>query len=332
MHGKLPALTEELLGLPRGVDEPCSTANTESMLRALARMEPLGALLALLLVCAGCGEEAAVITTAELRGNDDMSAAGGTGTALDEQAEGDVIDVEDGDFQSGEAPASAGAAALPAIVTLTGPEAVTNGGTAVLHVELAAPVEAPSFVVQLEGDSGFHTVVGTDPDGDGIYDISVQVSAEASRATLVLRVALTDGMGSIGEYAQIELVLVQSGTGDVKITLSFDRVHDLDLYVIEPNGEEVSYLNDASATGGKLDLDGGALCQSGGALSENIFWPPGGAPSGEYRVSVHNYEQCMPGAITFTVRIAHDDVVDTYSGGFPDGSTGAVAEVATFRR
>lgn len=302
------------------------------MLRALSRMEPLGARVALLLVCASCGDEAAVVTAGELRGGDDMGAAGGgTAAAVDEPPAGDVIDVADGDFQSGEAPASVGAG-LPAIVTLTGPEAVTNGGTAVLHVELAAPVADPSFVIQSDGDSGFHTVVGSDPEGDGVYDISVQVSAEASRATLLLRVALTDGMGNIGEYAQIELMLVESGTGDVKITLSFDRVHDLDLHVIEPNGEEVSYMNDASATGGKLDLDTGAHCQAGGALSENIFWPPGGAPSGEYRVTVHNYEQCTPGAITFTVRIAHDDVVDTYSGGFPDGSVGAVAEVATFRR
>lgn len=302
------------------------------MLRALSLVTPLGAPLALVLVCAGCGEDPAVVTTGALQGNDDMSAAGGGTAATDEPPESDVIAVADGDFQSGEAPASAGAAALPAIVTLTGPEAVTNGGTAVLHVELAAPVEAPSFVVQHEGDSGFHTVLGTDPEGDGIYDISVQVSADASRATLVLRVAPTDGMGNIGEYAQIEIALVQSGTGDVKITLSFDRVHDLDLHVIEPNGEEVSYLNDASATGGKLDLDTGLHCQAGGALSENIFWPPGGAPSGEYRVTVHNYEQCTPGAITYTVRIAYDDSVTTYSGDFPDGSTGAVAEVATFRR
>ncbi len=241
-------------------------------------MEPLGVqlMLAALLACSGCGDEATVAATGEL--NEDTSSGDGPGEG---QAEGDVIAVADGAFQDGEAPASAGAEALPAIVRLTGPTAVTNGGTAVLHVELAAPVENPTFVVQREGDSGFHTVVGTDPEADGVYDISVQVAAEASRVAILLRVALTDGAGNIGEYAELELELIQSGTGDVKITLSFDRVHDLDLHVIEPNGEEVSYLNDASATGGKLDLDTGANCQAGGAMSENIFWPPGGrAPGG----------------------------------------------------
>jgi hypothetical protein len=302
------------------------------MARALSGTEPLGAqaIVALLLACAGCGDEATIAESGELRGDEDTNAADGQGS--DGPSESDVIEVADGAFQDGDAPASAGADALPAIVRLTGPAAVTNGGTAVLHVELAAPVENPTFVVQREGDSGFHTVVGTDPDADGIHDISVHVAAEASRASLLLRVALTDGMGNTGEYAELQLELVQSGTGDVKITLSFDRVHDLDLHVIEPNGEEVSYLNDASATGGKLDLDTGANCQAGGAMSENIFWPPGGAPPGEYRVTVHNYEQCTPGAISFSVRIAHDDVVDTYTGSFADGTTGTVAEVATFQR
>lgn len=287
-------------------------------------------MLAALFVCASCGDEGAAVAGGELRGDEGPNA--GDGQVSEGQAGGDVIDVEEGDFQGGEAPASAGADRLPAIVRLTGPAAVTNGGTAVLHVELAAPVQNPTFVVQREGDSGFHTVVGTDPDGDGTYDISFQVAADATRATLLLRVALTDGMGNTGVYAELEVELVQSGTGDVKITLSFDRVHDLDLHVIEPNGEEISYLNDASATGGKLDLDTGAHCEAGGAMSENIFWPPGGAPPGQYIVTVHNYEQCAPGATSFSVRIAHDDVVNTYTGSFEDGTVGSVAEVATFQR
>ena len=114
---------------------------------------------------------------------------------------------------------------------LTGPDAVTNGGSAVLHVELSAPAQDPMFVVQHDGDSGFHTVVGSDPDGDGSYDIRIQVAAEASRATLLLRVAPTDGAGNIGEYAELQIELVQSGTGDVKITLSFESLVKPDRHV-----------------------------------------------------------------------------------------------------
>jgi hypothetical protein len=249
-----------------------------------------------------------------------------------------VIDVDDGDFNVGQPPPPAGEMMLPQIVNVTGPTAVTNGGLALLHVELAPPVPSPVFVVGLDGDTGYHTVTGVDPDADGIYDISVQVAAEASQASLLLRVALTDGAGNVGPYREIEIALVQSGTGDVKVTLSWDRLHDLDLHVIEPNGEEIQFTNPSSATGGELDLDSGINCMPSGTNSENIFWPPQGAPAGEYVVTVHNYQQCAPGALEYSVRVAYDNVVNTYSGTFADGSasdgvtTGNVHEVIRFRR
>jgi hypothetical protein len=215
---------------------------------------------------------------------------------------------------------------------------VTNGGTAILHVTVAPAVAAPTFVVGLMGDSGYHTVVGSDPDGDGVFDISVQVAGEVTQRSLVLSVALRDDMGNVGAYQQVEIELVQSGTGDVKVTLSFDRVHDLDLHVIEPNGEEISFTNNASATGGQLDLDSGSNCEASAANAENVFWPPGGAPAGEYRVTVQNYQQCSAGAIAYTVRVAYDTKVIVFDGSFADGTAGEavsannLTEVARFTR
>lgn len=263
--------------------------------------------------------------------------SGGSGAAGSAGAAGaapmsSVITIDDGGFAVGQAPAENGAANLPTIVSVMGPAAVTNGGSAILHVRLSAPLDAPTFLVSLVGDTGYHTVTGTDPDGDGVYDISVQVSGDASAASLVLRVAPTDGMGAVGAYHEVVMEVVQSGQGDVKITLSFDRTHDLDLHVVEPNGEEISYENNASATGGFLDLDSGSNCEPSPANSENIFWPPGGAPSGEYRVTVHNYQHCTPGEIAFSVRIARDSTVTIHRGSFADGTVGSIVEIATFRR
>ena len=271
---------------------------------------------------------------------DDGTGAAGTedeadGTPEDNEAEpspGDAIGVSDGEFQAGDAPAPSGAEALPAIARVTAASAVTNGGTAILHVELTAPVESPRFVVQRPGDSGFHTVVGIPGVALNTYEISVQIAADAADEVIVVRVALTDAAGNVGAYSDVELQLVSSGIGDVKITLSYDRVHDLDLHVFEPNGEELSYQNSASSTGGVLDLDSGANCVAGGTNSENVFWPSGDAPSGEYRITVHNYEHCSPGEITFTVRVAYEAVVNTFSGSFADGTEGQVVEVARFSR
>lgn len=293
----------------------------------------------------GCGSEEATIIpsgeagTGEPRAGSGGAAVGAAGTGAGgggasgvagsiagsggvpaEQPNSELIDVAEGDFNAGAPPDTAGGEALPQIVNLTGPAGVTNGGTAILHIQLSTPVASPSFVIGLEGDTGYHTVIGTDPDGDGVYDVTVQVAGESSQSSLVLSVALMDAMGNVGDYSSLTIPIILSGTGDVKVTLSFDRVHDLDLHVIEPNGEEISFTNDASATGGKLDLDSGSNCMPSAANTENIFWPPGGAPPGEYVVLVQNYQQCTAGPIEFTVRVAYDTVINTYTGSFPDGS------------
>jgi hypothetical protein len=307
---------------------------------------------ALLILGVGCGSDPAEVVredetgvagnggaagSAGMAGSPGNAGAGAGGVSGGSGAGGaaptsDVITIDDGGFAVGEAPAESGGGSLPTIISVVGPAAVTNGGSAILHVQLSAPLAAPTFIVSLVGDTGYYTVTGADPDGDGIYDISVQVSGDTSAASLVLRVALTDGMDVVGAYHDVEMEVVQSGQGDVKITLSFDRTHDLDLHVIEPNGEEISFENNSSATGGTLDLDSGSNCQPSPANSENIFWPPGGAPTGEYRVTVHNYQHCMPGEIPFTVRIAYDRTVSIHRGSFADGTVGGISEVATFRR
>ena len=249
-----------------------------------------------------------------------------------------MISVRDGDFNDGALPDASADLALPKIVSLTGPATATNGGTAILHVEVSPPMASPRFVVQLENATGFHSVTGVDPNGDGIHDISVQVSGEADQTTLVLLVALLDSAGNRGPFQPIEVGLVHSGIGDVKVTLSFDRLHDLDLHVIEPSGDEIFYERPGSVSGGQLDLDSGANCQASAANSENVFWPPGGAPAGDYRVRVQNYQQCEPGDIAFTVTVAYDGSVQTFDGHFADGTAaelpgaGNVLDIATFHR
>ena len=288
---------------------------------------------ALCLFASSCGDEGATIIGGEAgAGGSESTAGGGTGgdpgggeagtteVTPEPEPESDIVTVQDGDFTVGEPPTTANEGVLPQIVSVTGPTAVTNGGSAVLRVQVTPPPVSPTFVVGLVGDSGYHTVSPPDPEGDGIYEISVQVAGEATQTSLVFSVALVDAQGNVSSYREVTIEIVQSGTGDVKVTLSFDRLHDLDLHVVEPSGDEIYYERQSTASGGQLDLDSGAHCESTPATSENIFWPPGGAPAGEYRVFVQNYEQCSPGAISFTVRVAYDNVVNTYTNTFPDGT------------
>jgi hypothetical protein len=97
-----------------------------------------------------------------------------------------------------------------------------------------------------------------------------------------------------------------TGTGDVKVTLEWESDADLDLHVFEPDGTEIYFSERGpTATGGELDVDANVGCDENGSL-ENVFWPPGDAPSGDYRVEVNGYsvDDCGSGDFKLTIQVA----------------------------
>ncbi len=82
---------------------------------------------------------------------------------------------------------------------------------------------------------------------------------------------------------------VTLGTGDVQVTLRWSTDTDLDLHVIDPSGSEISFGARSSATGGQLDVDDVPEPGDTGPHVENIFWPDGGAPAGDYQAWVEHY-------------------------------------------
>ncbi len=106
---------------------------------------------------------------------------------------------------------------------------------------------------------------------------------------------------------------VTVGTGDVRVTLTWDTGADLDVHVTDPAGEEIFFGNRRSASGGELDVDANAGCSSGPAV-ENVFWPTGEAPTGVYRVSVHQFSSCDVGTTRLELSIhVNGRLVETYS-------------------
>lgn len=114
------------------------------------------------------------------------------------------------------------------------------------------------------------------------------------------------------------------GTGDIQATLRWASTDDLDLAVIDPNGDEVSFFNATVPSGGQLDVDANAGCL--GELTqtpvENVFWPPSEAPSGDYSVAVRLFERCVSGAeaIPFEVTLLVQGTAETLSGSVSDAS------------
>lgn len=122
------------------------------------------------------------------------------------------------------------------------------------------------------------------------------------------------------------------GTGDVQVTLTWDTPTDLDLHVIDPAGEEISFTHTQSTSGGTLDVDANSSCNGLTNPVENVYWPYGGAPSGSYSVYVNYYQDCgYTGPVNYTLTIRMDDrVIDTISGTLDYSST--ISQTTSFNR
>lgn len=74
--------------------------------------------------------------------------------------------------------------------------------------------------------------------------------------------------------------------GSPRFNLKWNGSADLDLYVTDPNGETISFMNPTSSSGGTLDIDCTGNCPGGN--SENITWVSGG-PAGTYTFYVNYF-------------------------------------------
>ena len=101
------------------------------------------------------------------------------------------------------------------------------------------------------------------------------------------------------EIIRIAEAALYTGYGDIQITLTWDNKSDLDLHVVDPFQEEISWNNPIISSGGTLDYD-----DTDGYGPENVYWPKGSAPNGTYQVFLHNYFfEDKPGSANYIVLI-----------------------------
>ena len=107
---------------------------------------------------------------------------------------------------------------------------------------------------------------------------------------------------------------VEVGTGDVRVTLTWNTSADIDLHVTDPMGQEIYYGNRQASSGGQLDVDANGGCSNDPTV-ENIFWPTGRAPNGVYQVRVDYFSACGAGTTNYEVTVNIDGrVIDRQSG------------------
>jgi hypothetical protein len=113
------------------------------------------------------------------------------------------------------------------------------------------------------------------------------------------------------EPATVNMKAVRVGSGKFQVTLTWNTEADVDLYLEEPDGNEISYYNTDSVAGdGFLDVD-----DIDGFGPENIYFEDN-MPAGEYKVSVNlfgiNTLEDLP--TRYTVKVKRDNVSDVFTG------------------
>jgi hypothetical protein len=191
--------------------------------------------------------------------------------------------------------------------------------------ELVPPIVAASVVQTVAGlDRRTHPRPPAEPAA------AVPVTGMTQRAGADDANVAASGVG-----AAIEHRLMASGakTGDVQISLAWDTMDDIDLHVQYRSGgygDTIWWRRCFGSTGGVLDVDMNASGPLRAMAVENIFWPTGGTPHGEFVVGVHFFRSWTGRtSVPVTVRIKSAGGVEYRQVVVHLGA--AVTEVAMFR-
>jgi hypothetical protein len=122
------------------------------------------------------------------------------------------------------------------------------------------------------------------------------------------------GNGFGGEIGR-RLTRAGAKTGAIQISLSWNNFNDLDLHVVPPSEERISFSHRRSKCGGMLDVDMNAGGRQSEEPVENVFWGKNVAPAGTFQVYVHFFAQHDEYAETpFELHVLVDGVKTSYKG------------------
>lgn len=247
----------------------------------------------------------------------------------DESSVKDYLSVDGAAFVSSSFPAASAGDNMPVVTSVTGNSSVIEGGSNPIAVYASVP--AAKILIGVEGTKGYYEYSDATKSTDVIYTLALVLSTSLPGEEFVIIVAIVDDFGNISEIYQLPVSIVEAGTGQLQVSLSWDQPNDLDLHLVEPNSEEIYYSNDYSVNGGILDLDSNPDCYIDGVQNENITYSDESTvETGTYIVRVDLYSACSVTAQTnfiVTARlngdlIAQQSITNPYNGNFPANSVG----------
>lgn len=227
------------------------------------------------------------------------------------------FDVPEGVWRPGTPPGATGEADGPTVAVVTGPTTFINGATLSFDAEVDVDGPLVALVVTFDGYDGTYVVpVGGPSEGaelaralvrPGTFTVLVPARhfERGGGASIGMGVQGLDARGRLSAPVRTTLSGEEVGTGDVQVGVSWGSATDVDLHVTEPDGTEIYYGLRTSPSGGQLDLDSNPGCLIDGVNHENVFWPTGQSPDGDYAVSVQMFADCDVGSAAGTVTLTY---------------------------
>jgi hypothetical protein len=135
----------------------------------------------------------------------------------------------------------------------------------------SSPAAAASPTVTPKGPArGYHEVTLAKPGTE--IEIVLTITQSLPGDQFIFYFAVVDAGGKQGKLSKQKVDAIQVGTGQVQVSVQWDGDSDVDLHVMDPNGDEVYWDNTSVASGGQLDLDSNANCDLDHVRNENITW------------------------------------------------------------
>ncbi len=226
--------------------------------------------------------------------------------------------------RTGAPPAPTNSSSAPAVFNNSSTVLSSNGSTAPLNFEYSnVSGNLAGCYVQIDGAGNYYTVpYSATSNNSGTLQLPLGIPTNVEEGEFCVNFCVYDTNGLVSNVVSTCVSVLRLGTGSVQISLSWDNESDQDLYVTDPTGTEISYINTISQSGGALDRD-----DTDGFGPENIYWTEE-APDGTYVVKVNDYDDTIT-PTTFYVTVSGLNSSRSFTGTTVNGST---ADVVTFRK
>lgn len=198
------------------------------------------------------------------------------------------------------------------ITGITGNSTVLAGGSNYVTVESSPATQ--QIIVGIEGQQGYYTIPVESTTPTGRNKTPMDNNSNATSIQLFLGQDLEEDLDisfiaadgdRYGASEVLEVTYMSAGSGVLQVSLSWDQENDVDLHLIEPNGEKIYYGYDYSDNGGELDVDSNPNCNIDNINNENIFYEDDDdviIEAGEYEVLVDLYANCgIAGETNYTI-------------------------------